>query len=179
LDQPCIIVLASGRGERYRASGGGTHKLQAQLGALTVLQHTVQAATASGLRVHVEDRGHPGMGDSIAAAVRLLPDASAWLILAGDLPLVLPQTIQRVAQAAMDHLVVRPSYQGRHGHPVRFHRSCRQDLLALTGDQGAAGLVQQIGAHSLAVDDPGCVTDIDTVDDLQRAQTLLAQRLGA
>ena len=175
---PCIIVLASGRGERFRASGGQTHKLQAQLGSQTVLQHTVQAARATGLLVHVEDAGHPGMGDSIAAAVRHTPYASAWLILAGDLPLVLPQTIVQIAQASMEHTVVRPSYRAQHGHPVRFTRSCQQDLLQLSGDQGAAPLVKRLGVHAIQVDDLGCVTDIDTLADLERAQTLWAKRQG-
>jgi len=178
LTAPCIIVLASGRGERVRASGGQTHKVQAQLGSQTVLQHTVQAARATGLLVHVEDAGHPGMGDSIAAAVRRTPYASAWLILAGDLPLVLPPTILQIAQASMEHPVVRPIYCAQHGHPVRFTRSCQQDLLQLSGDQGAAPLAKRVGVHAIAVDDLGCVTDIDTLADLERAQTLWAKRQG-
>ena len=40
---PVVLVLASGRGERFRASGGTTHKLQALLGARTVLDHTLAA----------------------------------------------------------------------------------------------------------------------------------------
>ena len=176
---PCIIVLASGRGERFRASGGQTHKLQAQLGPQTVLQHTFQAARATGLLVHVEDAGHPGMGDSIAAAVRRTPDASAWLILAGDLPLVLPHTILQIAQAPLEHAVVRPSFEGQHGHPVRFAQTCQQDLLQLSGDQGAALLVKRLGVHVIPVDDLGCVTDIDTVTDLERAQALWAERQAA
>jgi len=32
--------------------------------------------------------------------------------------------------------------------------------------------------HAIAVDDLGCVTDIDTVADLERAQALWAERQG-
>jgi HPt (histidine-containing phosphotransfer) domain-containing protein len=67
---PVVLVLASGRGERFRAAGGTTHKLQALLGGRTVLEHTLAAVRDSGLPWHLEDAGHPGMGDSIAAAVR-------------------------------------------------------------------------------------------------------------
>ena len=40
---PVVLVLASGRGERFLASGGSTHKLQADLGGRTVLQRTLDA----------------------------------------------------------------------------------------------------------------------------------------
>ena len=76
---PVVLVLASGRGERFSASGGTTHKLQADLCGATVLQRTLDAVRASGLRWHLEDAGHPGMGDSIAAAVRATRDALAKL----------------------------------------------------------------------------------------------------
>lgn len=174
--QPMVIVLASGRGERFLASGGRTHKLQALLGDKTVLQHTLDAVRASGLAFHLEQGGHPGMGDSIAAAVRATAEASAWLILPADLPLVLPDTIRRVAAASVQHAVVRPVYQGRHGHPVRFARTLGEQLMDLKGNQGAAPVVLAQGATELIVDDAGCVTDIDTVPDLQQALALLQAR---
>ena len=46
---PTVIVLASGRGERFRAAGGSGHKLQAALAGATVLEHTLTAVRASGL----------------------------------------------------------------------------------------------------------------------------------
>ncbi len=175
--EPVVIVLASGRGERFAASGGTTHKLQALLGDKTVLQHTLDTVRATGLRFHLEQGGHAGMGDSIAAAVRATRDADGWLILPADLPLVQPDTIRRVADAPGQQAVVRPVHQGRHGHPVRFARSCLPALLALKGNQGAAPIVRAQGAMELIVDDAGCVTDIDTVQDLAQAQALWQQRL--
>lgn len=173
---PVVIVLASGRGERFLASGGRTHKLQALLGAQTVLQHTLAAVRASGLPLHVEDAGHPGMGDSIAAAVRATADADGWLILPADLPLVRPETLRRIAAAPTERAVVRPVYRGRHGHPVRFARDCGPALTALSGTPGAAAVVQAFGLAELVVDDVGCVTDIDTVQDLQQALQILQAR---
>ncbi len=176
---PTVLVLASGRGERFRASGGGD-KLQASLGGKPVLQHTLDAVAASGLPWHVEDAGHPGMGDSIAAAVRAAPDANGWLVLPGDLPLIQPGTLQAVARALAVHAVVVPVFKGQRGHPVGFSRACLAGLIALTGAQGAASLVQaQQAANSMVlldVDDAGVLTDIDTLDDLRRAELLLASR---
>jgi molybdenum cofactor cytidylyltransferase len=177
LNLPTVIVLASGRGERFAASGGGTHKLQARLADKTVLQHALDAVMASGLPWHLEDAGHPGMGDSIAAAVRAtlqsLPQAAGWLILPGDLPLIQSDTLCTVAAALKFHEVVVPVYQGQRGHPVGFSALCGPALLGLKGNPGAGSIVQLYEAIELVVNDVGCVTDIDTVDDLQAAARIL------
>ncbi len=171
---PTVLVLASGRGERFLASGGKTHKLQALLGGRSVLQHTVQAVRDSGLPWHLEERPHPGMGDSIAAAVRATADAAGWLVLPGDLPLLRSTTLLSIAaQMASDDVVV-PTYEERRGHPVGFGRNCRQELMHLRGEHGAASVVRAHGARLFAVEDIGVVTDIDTVEDLRRAEALLA-----
>ena len=179
LPPPTVLVLASGRGERFTASGGRVHKLQAMLGDQTVLQHTLAAVRASGLPWHLEDIGHPGMGDSIAAAVRATADAQGWLVLPGDLPLIQAATLRQVAQALQQNAVVVPVFQtqsGSRGHPVGFARSCREALLALKGNQGAAPVLRAFVATELIVNDPGTVTDIDTLQDLERASGLWAAR---
>jgi molybdenum cofactor cytidylyltransferase len=177
---PCVVVLASGRGERFRASGGAGSKLAAPLAGKTVLEHTLEAVRASGLPWHLEDRGHPGMGDSIAAAVRATRGEVGWLVLPGDLPLVRPATLQAVAAALRGHAVVLPFYGGTRGHPVGFDASCGAALEALQGAEGAASIVRQHlaagTAFRLDLDDPGVVTDIDTVADLARAERLLRAR---
>jgi molybdenum cofactor cytidylyltransferase len=174
---PVVLVLASGRGERFIASGGSGSKLRALLGGRAVLEHTLDAVRASGLAWHLEDEGHPGMGDSIAAAVRATPNAGGWLILPGDLPLVRPQTLQAVADTLRGQAVVLPCYRGRRGHPVGFSASCREALLRLRGAEGAAPVVRAQAAANAAlqleVDDAGIVTDIDTLADLAEAERRL------
>lgn len=177
---PTVLILASGRGERFTASGGAVHKLRAPLGSTTVLEHTLAAVRASGLPWHVEDEGHPGMGDSIAAAVRATATAPGWLVLPGDLPLVLPETLSSIAAVLADCAVAVPVHQGKRGHPVGFAAECLSGLLALAGEQGAASVVRQQAQRErvrwLEVEDAGTVTDIDTVQDLARAEALLAAR---
>lgn len=183
--RPVVLVLASGRGERFKASGGSIHKLQAALGGSTVLGQTLASVRASGLPWHLEDAGHPGMGDSIAAAVRATADASGWLVLPGDLPLVLPETLRTMAQeleSAADGgtAVVVPTHGGKRGHPVGFAAVCLADLVALSGEHGAASIVrhhaEQGRVRQVEVGDVGTVTDVDTVEDLQQAEKILAQR---
>ena len=178
---PAVVVLASGRGDRFLASGGQGSKLRALLAGKPVLQHTLEAVRASGLPWHLEDAGHPGMGDSIAAGVRATADAGGWLILPGDLPLVRPESLQRVAAAlTAGYGVVLPTHLRQQGHPVGFGPQCRQALLQLSGPHGAAPVAraQKAAGHALAMelDDPGVVTDIDTLADLARAEQALAVR---
>ena len=172
-----VLVLASGRGERFAASGGGGSKLQALLGGVPVLQRTLAAVRASGLAWHLESAPHPGMGDSIAAAVRATRGAAGWLVLPGDLPLVLPETLQAVAARLAAHAVVLPQYHGQRGHPVGFAADCGDALAALSGEHGAAAIVQGQAAAgrvlALELDDAGIVTDIDTMADLARAEQLV------
>jgi molybdenum cofactor cytidylyltransferase len=167
-DQPTVILLASGRGERFIASGGLGSKLEAVIGSKTVLQHTLDAVKATGLPWHLEDAGHPGMGDSISAAVRATPDAQGWLILPADLPMISPQTIAVVAQALRSGAhAACPEYAQQRGHPVGFARQYAAELRNLKGNRGAAHILIAHSAIKIIVNDAGCVSDIDTLEQLQ------------
>lgn len=178
---PTVIVLAAGQGERFKASGGTQDKLEADLNGQRVRDHVLARVQASGLAWHVVERAdtqhlqQPGMGDSIACGVAATPQAEGWLILPADLPLVQTATLLRVAQALQQHSVVVPFYQDQKGHPVGFSAACREDLIRLTGDQGARGVVARRGFTPLEVQDPGCVLDVDTVEALAQARGLLTQ----
>ena len=182
-DSPVVIVLAAGRGERFAASGGTTHKLQALLAGKRVIDHVLDAVKASGLAYHVvtPDADRPGMGDSIAAGVKATPGATAWLILPADLPLISSSTLCSIALAPTCAVTV-PTYQGQRGHPVRFGPECAAGLLDLQGKQGAAQIIRaQVATNSVAfldVDDVGCVFDVDTLSDLARAEAWLLSQLN-
>jgi molybdenum cofactor cytidylyltransferase len=180
MSSPVVLVLASGRGERFIASGGQGSKLQALLAGKPVLEWTLDAVKASGLRWHLEQADHAGMGDSIAAAVRATPGAWGWLVLPADLPLVQTETLLTIADALNHYDVVVPHYQGQRGHPVGFRDVCESALLELSGAQGAQPVVRAQAAvdavHDMEIDDAGIVTDIDTVADLREAELLVASR---
>jgi molybdenum cofactor cytidylyltransferase len=177
---PTVIVLAAGRSERFRAASGGFDKLLAPLHGRAVRDWVLAAVQNSGLPWHVVERSHtahlnlPGMGDSIACGVAATAQAQGWLVLPADLPLIQPVTLLQVAQALQTHAVVVPTWQGERGHPVGFAASCRDALLALTGDSGARAVVQRYGAHLLPVEDAGCVHDVDTPQALEEARQRLA-----
>ncbi|EOI3456777.1 NTP transferase domain-containing protein [Cronobacter turicensis] len=174
--QPVIIILAAGKGERFRAGGGTTHKLEALLAGKPVLHHVLAAAQASGLPWHLvrPEGGTDGMGDSIALGVKATPAAAGWLILPGDLPLITAASLRQVAKALNENPVVVPHYQQRHGHPVGFRREYFDALAALSGDEGAKAIVRAARARAevltLALNDAGIVQDIDVPADLLAAE---------
>ena len=153
-----VLVLASGRGERFVASGGTGSKLQARLGDRTVLEHTISLFA------------------EFVKKLAATPEAGGWLVLPGDLPLVRPQSLRAVAQALQQASVVLPFYRGTRGHPVGFAREHGAALQALVGAEGAAVIVKAAKPLKLELDDEGIVTDIDTVDNLAHAQALLSKR---
>ena len=187
---PVVVVLAAGRGSRFR---GLDHKLAQSLGASSVLGTTLRQVLASRLPMVVvataalaeiakrsvatrdivvlPDVGTPGpeplgMGYSIACGVSARPDASGWLVLPGDMPMVEPATLQAVARELRHHTVVYAQHRGQRGHPVGFAAELYSELAALGGDDGARRLVARYPAHGVEVDDPGVLIDIDTEADL-------------
>ncbi len=193
---PAIIVLAAGLGARF---GDICHKLDQPLGSRTVLAQTLLNAVATGLPVvvvtteplaavargHVAARdvlvlppvgtpGHPllGMGFSIATGVAARPEASGWLVLPGDMPMVQPSTIQAVARQLPTYPVVYAQHGGRRGHPVGFGPELFSELATLAGDEGAHRLVARYPAHAVDVEDVGILMDIDRPEDLIRARSM-------
>lgn len=178
MSQPVVIILAAGRGERFLASGGKTHKLEALIGGKTVLAHVIQTVEAAALPWHLvrPEGGTGGMGESISLGVRATSEASGWLILPGDLPLIQPASLLRVAEGLEEKGVVVPHYQQQAGHPVGFRREYAEALLGLAGDVGAREIVARARGQGdvldLSLADEGVTFDIDTCADLQALQRI-------
>ncbi|WP_438299399.1 nucleotidyltransferase family protein [Pseudomonas sp. NMS19W] len=182
-----VIVLAAGEGSRFReVAGADKDKLLADCtgrdGAVrSVIEQTLVNLPASlDKRVLVTTEARPqamrmaqaygcdivsiestGMGDSIAAGVAACPDADGWLIVLGDMPFILPSSIEQVVASIADDAVSVPVQGGEFGHPVGFGRSFGPGLMALSGDRGARPLFKQGRVVEVAVDDPGMLWDID------------------
>ena len=70
--------------------------------------------------------------------------------------------------------IAAPVYQGVRGHPVGISSAFRQQLEALSGDEGARSVLRN-NAHMIElieVDDPGVCRDIDTPADLSESSRL-------
>jgi molybdenum cofactor cytidylyltransferase len=191
---PVVVVLAAGRGSRFE---GTDHKLSQSLGGESVLAATLAQVLQSGLPAVVvttaelvpivqpliaardivllppigsATREPLGMGYSIAAGVGARPNASGWLLLPGDMPLVQAATLQTVARSLGQHAVVYAQHRGRRGHPVGFGAELYTELVRLTGDEGARRLLARYPSQGLEVDDPGVLVDVDTQADLESAR---------
>ena len=100
------------------------------------------------------------------------PDLEGVLMMLVDVPLVRPATIRQVIEAWTRKRapVVRPAIGERHGHPVLFDRSLFDELRHAPLAGGAKTVVHAHAGEliNVAVDDEGCLTDIDTPADYER-----------
>ncbi|MBP1125722.1 MULTISPECIES: NTP transferase domain-containing protein [Pseudomonas] len=182
------IVLAAGQGSRFRAETG-EDKLLAQCSGRDgvtrpVIEHVllnlpeqlvsrllvtspersdvIRLARAYGCEVLLLQSA--GMGDSIAAAIAASASADGWLVVLGDMPFVLPATIERVIDDLQSINV--PVHAGQRGHPVAFGRAFGPSLMALTGDRGAKPLFAQAAVKQVPVNDAGVLWDVDVPQGL-------------
>ena len=187
-----VIVLAAGQGSRYRqVAGADKDKLLADCTGRDGAVHSVieqvlvnlPASLSSRVLVTTDDRPQvarmaqaygcdivliesTGMGDSIAAGVAAGAQLSGWLIVLGDMPFILPSTIEQVVTGMADEVISVPVQGGEYGHPVGFGRAFGPALMALSGDRGAKGLFATGTVVEVAVDDPGVLWDVDTPERL-------------
>ena len=184
------VVLAAGAGRRF---GGG--KLTAAWDEGVLLEGALAAAYAAPVRsvtvvigahadavaaaarsfdprtvvVHAADHAE-GMAASLRTGIASLPpDAAAAFVFLGDMPRVPTAVLGRMAEAvAAGAWAAAPVYRGRRGNPVLLGRRLFPDLLALTGDAGARGVLQGLGARLALVESPddGVLFDVDTPGDL-------------
>lgn len=185
------VVLAAGRSTRM----GDVNKLLAEWHGKPLVRHAVEAALAShaspvlvvtgheaevveavlsGLDVRfVRNPDHAqGLSTSVCAGIAALPaQAAGVVVLPGDMPLVQPQTIDRLIAAFADRpdaSAAVPTLAGRRGNPVLLSRQLFPVVTAQTGDVGARGLLDAAGEALIEVpiDDDSVAFDIDTPEAL-------------
>lgn len=120
---------------------------------------------AAGLQCIVCTQASDGMGHSLAAGVAATAETSTgWLVALADMPFIEPASYAAVIGVLNDGArIARPAFSGRPGHPVGFAAGYRDELLALTGDQGGKAIISRDPAALCLcpVDDPGVLQDID------------------
>lgn len=181
------VVLAAGAGRRF-----GGDKMLADVDGQPMVRHVASAyaelcggvtiVVSSDPRlaraldgvaadVVVNREANEGIAASIRAAVEHSRAHPALMIALGDEPRVDRALVMRVMQLWHESRapMVVPRYSGEPGHPVLFDEATYDDLLTLTGDRGAKGLIERYGSKVLAVDVEGPrPVDIDTTKDLER-----------
>ncbi|WP_447801304.1 nucleotidyltransferase family protein [Pseudomonas kilonensis] len=187
-----VIILAAGSGSRFRRiAGPDKDKLLADCtgrdGAVrsVIEQVLVNLPASLEKRVLVTSRDRPqairmaqaygcdfveldspDLGDSIAAGVQACPDLDGWLMVLGDMPFILPSSIEQVVAGIRADGISVPVLAGEYGHPVGFGRGFGPKLMALTGDRGAKVLFAGAQVVEVPVDDPGVTWDVDVPEAL-------------
>lgn len=186
--QPVLLVLAAWSGERWTARGAG---LGRAADPRSVLFATLQRALASQLPIVLvttsalgnlargllavrdivivpparDASGYSVDGYAVAMGVAARPNGAGWVVLPGDMPLVLPGTMAAVARG-LDHCPVAVArHEGRNGRPVAFSAELYSELIQLNDFADATRLLSRYPAYGVEVDDPGVLMDIDEIDD--------------
>lgn len=102
------------------------------------------------------------------ALAALPPSCKRVMISPADVPLVSPQTVQRLMAIHADF--VRPVYQGEVGHPVFLSTAYIPYLQSYDGPGGLRGAMERSGCNlqELEVGDRGTILDNDTPQDFAR-----------
>lgn len=127
------------------------------------------------LRIVVCANAHEGPGATLRHGF-VHDDCAGWLIALADMPFIAPSTYQRIRERLAHGLghrhekIWRPGFAGQPGHPVAITAGLARRFVATSTDpaKGLASLWQSDPGVLIQqdLDDPGCVRDIDYLQDL-------------
>lgn len=184
------VVLAAGASTRF-----GGQKLLAPLEGNPVVRWSVQSLLDAGLaevvvvlgrdaaevgaalaglpvRCLVNPAYAEGMSSSLRAGIGALGTVvRAAVVALGDQPRVGASVVRALCEAYQESRqpLVVPSYAGVRGNPVLVDGSLFGELLALTGNEGARGVIARDPARVHRVEFPYPMPlDVDTLGDLER-----------
>lgn len=187
----CAIVLAAGYSSRM-----GTQKLLLPFGEKTVISHIVDQVLSSSVeKVYVvtghqaeqvtgELSGKPitivnnpeyesGMLSSVRAGLRDTPqECKAVLVALGDQPSITTELIDQMIQSfsSTEKKIIVPLHKGKHGHPILFSNTYRDEILTDYDDVGLRGILQTHNddIFEMNVSSHAVLSDIDNPSDYQR-----------
>lgn len=186
------IILAAGNSSRlgrpkqlmaYRGRTLLTHVIAeaqaADLRPLTVVTGAFQAEVSESLRGEAVDivfnpAWETGMASGIVAGMSnmllLYPDVNAVVIAVCDQPFISASLLLKLVSTfeTSGKGIVGCSYENSVGTPVLFSSAYFEQLLALSGNEGAKKLVRQHTDDLATVDFPEGNIDIDTPDDARK-----------
>lgn len=180
------VLLAAGRGRRF---GGDKVMHLMPSGVPMVLASANSLRTACDHVVVVVRSGHTaltevltqhdfqwvvcqdadlGMGYSLAAGVKAVPNARGWVVALADMPFIQPSSHTCVVDAIRrSNSLSATCFKGQRGHPVGFAQHWFKSLSELTGDEGARQILSGCESELVLCDvcDDGVVKDVDRPGD--------------
>ena len=152
----------------------GCPEVMAVVGPLGDEVHSAAARERLPIRFVVNPDPSRGQLSSLQEALSVLAGRppQGLLVSPVDQPLIEVDTVRRVMEewSRSAAPIVRPSWRGRHGHPVLFDARVLDELREANVSLGARAVVRAHAAeaHDVEVDDPGAFEDIDTPEDYRR-----------
>jgi molybdenum cofactor cytidylyltransferase len=128
----------------------------------------------AGSKIVVNAHWEEGMASSIRAGLEALlvdqPGTRGVLLMICDQPRVTPEHLGRMIDTfrQSETSVIASVYAGKRGIPAIFPRQGFSELLALSGDKGARGLLSEPGRKVIEIALDGGEVDIDRPEDLSQ-----------
>lgn len=181
------VVLAAGRGERFAAADPtAPPKMISLIDGVPMVRRTVEVLLAGGVphcvvvvapdgvdaigaalrgcaaRLVVNRDPARGMFSSVQCGVLATRAADRCVLLPGDMPFVLPETIAHLVSAGLAHgRTAVPRLFGHPGHPVVCSVSLRERIAQAPPDSRLDHLLSTGSVHFVEVADPGVRRDVD------------------
>lgn len=135
-------------------------------------QAVEKAVTDSAVVVSVNMDYAEGLSTSLVHGISLLFDYDAVVVCLGDMPHVTTDVVNQLINAMVENphkSYFLPVHEGQRGNPVLITRRRFEDVMSLTGDQGARMLVmkQHEELMEVATECEGVVLDYDTQEELE------------
>ncbi|MEP7011348.1 MAG: nucleotidyltransferase family protein [Acidobacteriota bacterium] len=136
----------------------------------------------SGLILAINPDPERGMLSSIVTGLAAVGGPEGWreplLISPADLPALQAETI-RATLASLDasgSALAWPTYRGQNGHPLAIAPEAVAEIPTLDPSIGLKQLRERFAARTItiAVDDAGAVSDVDTAEEYEALSTRLA-----
>jgi len=159
----CVDILLQSKAEEVIVVlGNRTQGLESKLGDRRV-------------KVVVNPHYRRGMSTSIRKGIRAVDFSSQGILIAlGDMPFLSTRTVNALIRAFAQGKgeIIVPSFQGRQGHPVIFHRRFKRELLQLKGDVGGKSIIERHPGvvRLIYTKSAGVIKDIDTWKDFEESK---------
>jgi molybdenum cofactor cytidylyltransferase len=191
------VLLAAGSARRFDGSQKLLALVPTAHGSAPLVRHSASALIEAGLthivvvigrdadrvrasltgldvRFAVNEEYATGLSSSmkigVSEAICVWPTDEAVLIALGDQPLTgtgVLESILRTAADRDDRSIIAPRFRSELGNPVLFRRTLVPELLEVSGDRGARGVVERDLSRVQYVDFENAMPpDVDTVSDL-------------
>ena len=135
------------------------------------------------IKIVVNPHAAGGMSTSIRKGLlKISPRSDGILIALGDQPFLKTRTINALIRAfgREEEGIVVPSFQGKTGHPVIFHKAFKKELMNLKGDVGGRSIVERHreDVRVVRVNSIGVVKDVDTWQDYEKGRKKWSEEKG-